>query len=206
MKINLVSILVILFFTTSYVQAQEVKESRQEVTLLLNSFDNIGVGYRIGTSSALWRVSLTAGASKTEHILNDSTSRNTYNESSISIDLGREYRFKVAEDLFLRLGGDIFYRNRIRKNETGEESRFQMINKDVENELGFKIVSGVMYQPTERIHVGFELLPSLSWKRAEKSTAAPYNQQAPNFHTNTEESYALNLNNSSLRFNIGFNF
>jgi hypothetical protein len=207
MKIKLSFTLIIFIFAISLTQAQEdEKNKRQEVTFLMSSFDDIGIGYRFGTSKALWRVSLTGDAKSTEHIINDSIGRSTNTQSSLSIELGREYRFKVADNLFLRLGGDIFYGQNLLKNESGEDERFQHVNKRVNTEYGMKIVSGLMYQPTERIHLGFELLPSFSRIESERSSGSAIDQAPTIFNTISEESFAFSLNNSSLRFNVGFNF
>lgn len=206
MKIKLSIILITLIFATSVAKAQEVQDKRHEVTFLINNFDNIGIGYRFGTSSALWRVSLTSGLKQTENIVNDTSINNINTESSISIDLGREYRFKVAEDLFVRLGGDLFYSHNILKNENDESAQFRYVNKRLERAFGLKIVSGLMYQPTERIHLGFELLPSFSRIISERTSGTGWDQAPTNFSTISDESFAFNFKNSALRFNIGFNF
>ncbi len=206
MKIKLSIILITLIFATSVAKAQEVQDKRHEVTFLINNLDNIGIGYRFGTSSALWRVSLSSRLKQTENIVNDTSINNINTESSISIDLGREYRFKVAEDLFVRLGGDLFYSQNILKNENDESAQFQYVNKRLERAFGLKIVSGLMYQPTERIHLGFELLPSFSRIISERTSGTGWDQAPTNFSTISEESFAFNFKNSALRFNIGFNF
>jgi len=154
----------------------------------------------------LWRVSLTSGLKQTENIVNDTSINNINTESSISIDLGREYRFKVAEDLFVRIGGDLFYSHNILKNENDESARFRYVNKRLERAFGLKIVSGLMYQLTERIHLGFELLPSFSRIISERTSGTGWDQAPTNFSTISEESFAFNFKNSALRFNIGFNF
>lgn len=207
MKIKLFTISTILIFSAFLVQAQESDERRHEATLLIKSYDDIGIGYRFGTSSALWRISLSGGVNDGERIVNDTTIQYFNNESFIGIDLGREYRFSVANNLFLRIGGDIFYNYSLYKIDNGPDARFRVINENVNNEFGFKMVSGLIFQPMENIHLGFEFLPSFSWIKSERSAITGWNDGPLTEDSSSSiETFNFNLSNSSLRFNIGFNF
>lgn len=198
-------LLIACLLSTSLLHAQEVKKKRNEVTFLFKNFDTIGIGYRFGSSSALWRISLDGGAKQTEHI-DLGVTRYTTTQSSISLDLGREYRFEVIDKLFVRIGGDAFYSRYNLKSKTGSSYTFQQISREVKNEFGIKVVSGLIYQPTDRIHLGFEILPTFSRGVSEKSYASAIETTPTNFTTITEKDHAFNLNSSSLRFNVGFNF
>ncbi len=208
MKMTLLFLITLFTTTLAYAQdtnEKETNDSRQEVTLLFRDFDDIGIGYRFGSESSLWRLSLTGGAVTGETEADD-TSIYVNKQSRISIDLGREYRFEVAKNLSLRIGGDVFYDYRWHRQENEINNDTQSINVNSARGYGVKIVTGLMFQATDRIHLGFELLPTFSNSTSERTSISIYDNNRTEFTDTSSNYFAFNLDNSSLRFNVGFNF
>ncbi len=201
MKIIVLVIATLFLFSPNLLRAQEPKEEihnkyRHEVTFLGRNFDEVGLGYRLGTKKALWRISTTVGVNQMKE---ESSGLHTriISSSNISLEIGREYRFEVADNLFLRTGGDLFYEHFKSTYESGPDAQNQFLNSGTENEYGIKLVSGFLYQLTKNIHLGFELTPSFSFRTR-------------NFiwrDNNTIQRFtSIRLDKSVFRFNIGFNF
>lgn len=208
MKITL--LFIIAFFTSMLIHAQdsnekETNDSRKEVTLLFRNFEDIGIGYRFGNNSSLWRISVTGGAVTGETDMND-TLAYINKRSSFSIDLGKEYRFEVAKNLSLRIGGDVFYYYRWHRQENESNADIQFINVNAARGYGIKIVSGLIFQATDRIHIGLELLPTFSNTTSERTAVRIYDNNRTEFDESSSSYFAFNLDNSSIRFNVGFNF
>jgi hypothetical protein len=202
MKISVLVIATLFLFSPKLLQAQEPKEKihnkyRHEVTFLGRNFDEVGLGYRIGNEKALWRISATARANQFERI-DSGLHVNTIGSAAIGLEIGREYRFEVAENLFLRIGGDLFYEYAAFINEPGDDvsSTFKM--NTYENEYGVKIVTGFLYQVNKNIHFGFELLPYFSFSTR--------NNEWGRWGNSFRRSTNIRFDKSVFRFNAGFNF
>ncbi len=196
----------ILFSTTSLV-AQDEPQKRQEIGLSFNNFNNFGAAYRIGNDLALWRVGLDFGRNISKRdILVDSVD-NEDSRSFANLSLGWEKRYAVADKLYFRIGGDVFYQNsRLQQDEDQSFPTSRSRETDIRtSNYGLRLVLGAMYQISPNMHFGFEILPSYSWARSESETI--FRTSTFRNTVNTESSNSgFNLNTSSVRLNFGFNF
>ncbi len=197
----------ILFSATSLV-AQDEPQKRQEIGLSFNNFNNFGAAYRIGNDLALWRVSINLSTnSQVEEIPNDTIKNNT-DDFFLDISLGWEKRIALADRLYFRLGGDLFYQNGQTSFERVQFVPFRQ-NSTTEissNGYGVRLVFGAMYQINSAIHFGFEVLPAYSWINSERKNSLTSNTTNPVENSIKTSNSGFNLNTSSVRLNFGFNF
>jgi len=191
--------------SATLVHAQDEPQKRQEAVLLFRNLDNIGIGYRIGTERSLWRFGLTTQLSGNDQLQQDSVIQ-TINDSFLSVYFGKEWRHQLSDKLILRIGGDIYFNHGKSVIESGINGNFRSRQESLSKWYGANVVTGFIYQINNNLHCGFEYLPSFGRSINKRKSASSFNSDPSEFTTVSSERLEFRLDNSSLRFNLGFNF
>lgn len=145
------------------IYAQELT-IQKEIGLLFNSLNNFGIGYKVGTSNALWRFNtlLLTGSKFNEEVDDIKRERNNF---GFNLRMGREDRKEVAKNLEIRYGGDILFGYNYNKNVYTSNSNPNQNNytKRKIYSMGVGVVFGFNYVVNNSLIIGAELLPSVSY-------------------------------------------
>jgi opacity protein-like surface antigen len=139
---------------------------QREVGLLFQGFNNFGLTYRSGTSSALWRYELlsTNFGSNTSQSLSSEEKTTNF---GLGFRIGREFRKPIGERIKLRYGLDLSADFDLLNTDIDDQSLF---NSDRERKAnswsaGFNVVVGLNYEISDRILLGAEFLPRLAYRQ-----------------------------------------
>lgn len=137
-----------------------------EVGLTFRDFESFGVSYKTGRPEALWRFNslfINAGKSQTTSSADDETIQNSL---GIGFSVGREYRKQIIDNLQLRYGADVSFSYSAGKTTIkviGEEPNQDRTLKNRSYGPGLAAVLGLNYVIKEKIVIGAEILPGLSY-------------------------------------------
>ncbi len=157
----------------SHAQSQDLPKQR-EIGLIFTGLNSFGLTYRQGNAKGLHRFRIANITGNSYSRTSDSLS-NSSQRFSVDFRLGAERRKAINEDFTFRYGLDLgvgldlrddtneaFYSNN-RSESTAESQLFS---------AGFNLVLGVNYQLTEKILLGAEILPGLSYTTGQEKRTA----------------------------------
>ncbi|MFT4740040.1 MAG: hypothetical protein ACI9L9_000816 [Marivirga sp.] len=215
MKIKLSVLILFLFAQVALAQEQE-KFNRQEVGLSFSNFtfDNVGLNYRIGSETGLWRIGLgtTLIGSTSDQTMDSAYASDSYNVNNLILTLGREKRIEVAEDLKIRIGTEIGYGRSKVKGFSEFEFRNALSIRETtttSNTYGIGLVLGTIYQLNKNIFIGFEFLPKYTYSLSKTTSIIEDDRNTNDFKTENNSSNSkldFNFNSTTFLFNVGFNF
>jgi hypothetical protein len=159
MKKNL--LIMLLLPLTFSIKAQSTI-CQSEIGFITTDFDNYGITYKISTdSSSLWRfgvMNLTGSDVnyKEENAFSSSSKTSAF---ALSFRIGREHRRVLSKGLELRYGGDMSF-----TYSRGKQSGDDFSDIDGKTYIpGINLVAGLSYIINDKIVIGAELNPYLSY-------------------------------------------
>lgn len=164
MRKILLSLLVIAF--AMQLSAQD-NERQQEAGITFWGLNNFGLTYRTGTESGMWRFGSVLINGTREKVSNSSFDLYEEKESTMGFGLriGREQRSSIAEDFEFRYGADIgFNYHKFRQ----EVSNFNDYTRVI-LQPSFNLVLGLNYALSEKIIMGAEVMPSITYSRLKEN-------------------------------------
>jgi hypothetical protein len=186
-----------------FVIAQETIK-RKEVGLVFRNLDNFGLTFRTGTDKALWRfTTLWISGSTFDQVADSSTHKQ--NSAGFGIELGKEYRKAIAENLELRLGVDISFTYTQTKSDYDDKTVY---DSDRQNEhtrymSGVNLVFGLNYVVNDNLVIGAELLPNFSYTTG----TSVENNIFTNYEVKSDISgFSYGLSNSSAALSLAYRF
>ena len=163
----------------------------KEVGVIFNDFDNFGLTYRFGkTSSAMWRVQTL--------FLNGNTSSQDDDKSSyfgIGARFGREYRKNIADNFEFRYGVDLAFEYSHSKQDVQGN-----VQKQNTYTPGVYAVLGVNYVVKERLVIGAELLPGISY------STTTYNYDNSNQEPDNRTGFNYGFSNNAALLSLAYRF
>jgi hypothetical protein len=136
----------------------------REAGLAFHGLNHFGVIYRTGTADRLWRFNSSFVTGNNEKSRSDNQERIIRNFNG-SLWAGREYRKSLHEKIQIRTGFDISLDFRHWKQKTDDLTVFN--NDDEQSRTtwrpGVNAVIGMNYLISDRMLVGFELLPGIGY-------------------------------------------
>ena len=149
------SLLVLAMTFTIICYAQD-NPKQKEVGITMSNLNSFGLTFKIGKSTALWRINtLFIAGGESEEVAD--TTRVSFKSNGVNVQMGREWRSLVTDKFVLRYGVDFKF-----IYSHSERVRFDTGTfRDSENfrttyRYGFNIVLGMNYLITDRIFIGGE--------------------------------------------------
>lgn len=158
------SILILVFLaSTMYVSAQEIPKQK-EVGIAFRSLDNFGLTFKTGTEKSIWRFNGLALNGNNISQEQDSLKK-IGKHNGFSIGIGKEFRKEVAENLEFRYGADFTFSNYYSYVKVDDLSieNFDQLDKSVTYEPRINLVLGLNYAINNKLVVGVEVLPGVSY-------------------------------------------
>jgi hypothetical protein len=184
--------IILLCLSTSHFLVAQETVKRKEIGLAFSSFDSFGLTFRTGTDKSLWRFNtLFISGGKIDQIRDSSANKSTH--GGFHIQIGKEYRKAIVEDLQLRLGVDISFSYSKAKSYS-DVSSYNRSTEQTTYIPGINLVFGLNYFLNDKFMIGAELLPNFSYTTGtsvEKNSLATFKSDMSGF------SYGIS-NNSAL--------
>jgi hypothetical protein len=148
----------------SYFSMAQETIKQKEIGLVFSSLENFGLTFRTGTDKSLWRFNTLFISGGTYDQVADSSSNKNSN-AGFGIQLGREYRKVIVENLELRLGVDISFSYSKVKSEYEDKTvnDYDRLNEQTRYMPGINLVFGLNYVLNEKMVIGAEILPNFSY-------------------------------------------
>ena len=196
------SLLVLAMTFTIICYAQD-NPKQKEVGITMSNLNSFGLTFKIGKSTALWRINtLFIAGGESEEVAD--TTRVSFKSNGVNVQMGREWRSLVTDKFVLRYGVDFKF-----IYSHSERVRFDTGTfRDSENfrttyRYGFNIVLGMNYLITDRIFIGGELLPSLLFETGE---ATEFNLFTGETEQKDISGYSYGFDSGSVLLTFGFRF
>ena len=177
--------------------------NQREVGFAFSNFNQFGLIYKSGTQKALWRfetLALTGVNTKTE----SGDESNTRTDLGFSLRIGREARKNIAPNLELRLGGDVSFLVNHTKREIKDNNSpiADRLTKRTTYEPGINFVFGFNYVVKEKLVLGVEVLPGISYMAGvEKSTVGSGDEDKTDY-----SGFYYGFRNNFARLSVAFRF
>lgn len=157
------------------VMAQE-KTKQQEVGLSFMSLYRFGITYKIGNSNALWRFNSVMMNGNNHEETTDSISYDNNSNSHFRVNLGREYRKTVTDNLKFRYGADLSFSYASQKGDHDDlvNGDYNYFSETSTYMYGANIVLGLNYVIQDKIVIGAEILPSFYYRTGERIVKNDY--------------------------------
>jgi len=182
----------------------QLKNAQQEIGLSFSNFDNFGITYKIGKKTAMWRINtvVLSGSKLNEDDGDDDLTRSSL---GFNLQLGKEFRKLIAENLELRYGADVAfgmnYTKSDRENNTAPDDI--LTYKRTYYRPGFNLVLGLNYVIKDRIVIGAEVLPHFTYTFGTETTILGNGQE----ETHEDISgFSYGISNNSARLSISYRF
>jgi len=182
----------------------QLKNAQQEIGLSFSNLDNFGITYKTGTKASMWRVNtvIISGNNYKEESSNDDVSQSSL---GFNLQLGKEFRKEIAENLELRYGADIAFGINYSKS-TREYDSNPENNRTNERTIyrpGFNFVLGLNYVINSKIVIGAELLPHFTFNMGKTTTSLDNGNEET-----TEEisGFSYGISNNSAQITISYRF
>ena len=196
MKCIILSLLAIALAFTGL--AQE-KTPQKEVGAVFNNLDNFGLTFRFGNNQALWRINaLTITGSESGNIPSNGDSDIDTRQVGFGIGLAREWRKPIADKLELRYGTGAFFSYSYSKlTETDPNNPdFKRGNENTNYRPGINLIAGVNYWFNDRLALGAEFLPQVSYNRSKLINE--FSGQDDDISESESINYGFNTNSAAL--------
>ncbi len=148
----------------SITAAHAQSEKRREAGLLFRGVNNFGLTYRSGTENKLWRYSLLSGGLSSGNFSNANTEEAS-RAFSLGLQVGREFRKPLAEQLHVRYGADLLasvgQNKRTIDNAPLGSNDIEVTTTNWSAGVGF--VLGLNYTFAKRFILGAEVIPQLTY-------------------------------------------
>ncbi|PIB34713.1 hypothetical protein BFP72_04460 [Reichenbachiella sp. 5M10] len=190
----------------SYFSIAQDTTKQKEIGLLFSNLDSFGLTFKMGTDRAMWRfntLSLKNYQSKNESDSIDS--KDTSN--GVSVQIGREYRKEIVDNLELRVGADISFSYSSSKH-TFDNKRVDPFTRQTEithYTPGINLVLGFNYVFKESLVFGVELLPGFTYSTGTQILKDTWDGNVEKTETDLS-SYSVGLSNSAARLSVSYRF
>jgi len=183
--------------------AQE-KTKQKEVGLVFNDLNNFGLTYKTGTNKAMWRFNTLLITGDKEKNESDDHERN-YNSFGFNMQLGREYRKVIVENLELRYGLDLSFRYHHSKDENTYNSGpdTDQLRKSTSYEPGINLVFGFNYVIKEKLVIGAEILPYFRYNFGTMTIKYDYIDEET---TRDTSGFSYGLSTTSVLLSLAYRF
>ncbi len=158
------SLLIVVFLSMSFgLMAQETVKIK-EVGIAFRGLSDFGLTYKTGTNKSLWRF----------NALNASGSNNIQTSDSLVVSqrnmgfgfaIGKEFRKDITDKLELRYGADLSF-NYTQYTSHSDDQRVLSSDTEYKSETyrpGINLVFGLNYKISDKVILGAEMLPSISY-------------------------------------------
>jgi hypothetical protein len=196
MKKNLISILAILITLPFMGQGQDLPKQR-EIGLIFTGLNSFGLTYRQGDAKGLHRFRIANIVGDSYNRTSDSLSNNSQ-RFSVDLRVGAEHRKALNENFTFRYGLDLGVGLDLR--DESNEALFGTNRSESSSEsqlfsAGFNMVLGVNFQLTDKILLGAEVLPGLTYTtgQEERTTFSTGNGTRSNQFIVSNWSYQMRL-------------
>ncbi len=177
---------------------------QKEVGLTFRGLNSFGITYRTGTESALWRYNVLVAQGENSVSENSGIHHNENNFSG-SLRFGREWRKPVIDKLEFRIGTDLSFRTRWRQ--TLDEDRTNEVvylnSESIVYAPGVNMVLGLNYTLKDKLVLGTEILPGVSYERT--ITRSVSGSNSDEFITESD-GISYGLSNTSVLMSIAYRF
>jgi hypothetical protein len=199
------TIILCLFVSYSLI-AQEPTVKQKEVGLVFSNFDSFGLTFKTGSEKSLWRFNtlLISGANMDN--ASDSVSDNQSN-MGFSIEIGKEYRKHIIDNLEMRLGADLSFRYSQSKYDY-EDKTVDGYDRLVERTTyhpGINLVFGFNYVIKDNIVLGAELLPSFNYTTGTSVEKTDWKNNSEEVKTDIS-GFNYGLRNTYARLSVSYRF
>lgn len=152
----------------------------REVGLTFRNFDGFGLDYKTGSSLSLWRFNslfLSASEREDETYWNDADLKSS--SYAIEFRVGREFRKAVVEDFQFRYGLDIsFGFSKVKSRLVYDDATHNTSQETQTFTPGINALVGVNYVLKEKIVIGVEVLPGITYTTGSKTSKDSGNPEA----------------------------
>jgi hypothetical protein len=195
--------LLFIFCFSTIAQAQE-SVRQKELGLLFRSFDNFGIGFKTGTSRALWRFNTLALNGYSTNEENDG-SKKELDGHGFDFRFGREGRKEIAKNVEIRYGGDIFFGYHNSKSKYTDDADPDAVNytKRVTYTPGVSFVFGFNYIINNSIVIGAEVLPGISYSTGKNHHQYSFSQDE---EVDDISGFSYGISNSSALLSLSYRF
>jgi hypothetical protein len=173
-----------------------------EIGLSFRNLDSFGFTFRTGTHKSLWRFNtLFIGGSSMEQSADSSFSKQS--SSGFGLQIGKEYRKLIVENLELRLGVDLSF--------DYSKSEYSYYNSTYDYRVqdrttyipGIKFVLGLNYLLSPNLVIGAELLPGVSYSTGTSVETSYYTH---NEVKSDVSGFSYGLSNASALLSLAYRF
>lgn len=183
--------------------AQETSKTK-EVGIVFSNFDYFGITYRTGTNKSLWRFQSLYLNNNNSNFLSDSLDQKS-KTNGFNISIGKEFRSQLTDKINFRYGVDISFG--YSQNSQTYDDKTITNRDDVRSSKiyspGLQFVLGLNYLVNEKVLIGAELLPGITYNFGQSSEFDYYSGTTIEFDS-TEFIYGFN--NYAARLSIIYRF
>jgi hypothetical protein len=200
-------LLLIISLTFFYFYSFSQENSRQnEIGLAFNNLDNFGLTFKTGMGTSAWRITtlLISGFNSEQ---NEDSLTYLRDNVGFGIGFGREYKVDIAENLQILLGADLSYSY----SKTVYDNDDKSVNDDdrykefYQHEPAFNLVFGFNYILKEKLVIGAEIHPYISYLKVNTTEENPFiNNGVETKDYVTTINYGLS--NSSVLLTLSYRF
>lgn len=187
-----------------FVSSLSAQERIKEVGLSLYDLDGFGLNYKVGTRENLWRLNSIYSSGNTHRETDTSTETDRRNFGT-SFHAGREFRKTLADDFEFRYGFDVsFSYYRFKVESRGADTDILLSSEKLTEFLpGVNAVLGVNYLIKNKVVIGAEVLPGLSYKTGKKENLNVYSGETTELRTS---GLNFGIHSSSVLLVIAYRF
>ncbi len=158
------SLLILLCLSMSYYLMAQDTVKQKEIGLVFSNLDNFGFTFKTGTDKSLWRFNtLFISGYNTDNTADSLVIKQS--NIGFGIKIGKEYRKDLVDNLELRFGADLSFSYNQSKYDYNDKTinDYDSMNESTTYQPGINLVLGLNYKFNDKIVLGAELLPSLSY-------------------------------------------
>lgn len=199
--------LVVNYFLISNTVLTQEAFKQQEIGITFNNLDNFGLLYRFGNPTALWQLNAMTifGLYGAEEYNTEGLGENI-SSFSMAVEIGREYRKKIAAPIELRLGAGLSFgfANMQLERQSRRYEELEISQKRYQPGLYF--VLGGNYIINDRIILGAELLPNFSFQYS-RNKEIKETTSGEIIETETvSKGFNYGLNTKTIRLSLAYRF
>ena len=201
------SLIIVLCLSMSYFLMAQETVKQKEIGLVFKNLDNFGLTYKTGTDKSLWRFNVLLISGSIMDYTADS-SVNTLSNMGFGINIGKEYRKVIVENLELRFGADISFTYSQSKSDFDDKTvdDIDRLSERKTYKPGINLVLGLNYVLNKNVIIGVEVLPNFSY-----TTGTSIEK---NYFTNTDDNevktdisgFSYGLSNTSVLLSLAYRF